>query len=141
MGGGVNMEESVTLKLGRYEALRDKARRVDALEKENVELREKLNGTTDVIYEMVDVIDFEMINKEIEKLKEMNESLKMRLNDEKRLYEYKFKNEEEKHAGTIEKQDTENYDTPDELLTKLIQKQGLHATYLQIKELLNRQSK
>lgn len=34
-----------------------------------------------------------------------------------------------------------NYNTPDELVTKLIQKQGLHATYLQIKELLNRQSR
>ncbi|PKE72980.1 hypothetical protein CW665_02480 [Macrococcoides caseolyticum] len=36
------MEESVTLKLGRYEALRDKARRVDALEKENKMLKEDL---------------------------------------------------------------------------------------------------
>lgn len=39
------MEESVTLKLGRYEALRDKARRVDVLEKENAELRERLDNT------------------------------------------------------------------------------------------------
>lgn len=36
------MEESVTLKLGRYEALRDKARRVDTLEKENEQLKEEL---------------------------------------------------------------------------------------------------
>jgi len=46
-----------------------------------------------------------------------------------------------KHVGTIEKQDTENYNTPDELLIKLIQKQGLYATQLQIEELLNRQSR
>lgn len=42
MGGGINMEETVTLKLGRYEALRDKARRVDALEKGNQMLKEDL---------------------------------------------------------------------------------------------------
>ena len=48
------MEESVTLKLGRYEALRDKARRVDVLEKENAELRERLSNATDVSYEVVD---------------------------------------------------------------------------------------
>ncbi|PKE65664.1 hypothetical protein CW674_05915 [Macrococcoides caseolyticum] len=55
----------------------------------------------------------------------------------------------EKLRGTIisdlddnkEKQDTENYKTPDELLIELIQKQGLHVTYLQIKELINRQPK
>ena len=40
--GGVKMEESVTLKLGRYEALRDKARRVDVVEKENGQLKEEL---------------------------------------------------------------------------------------------------
>ena len=39
------MEEIVTLKLGRYEALRDKARRVDVLEKENAELRKRLDNT------------------------------------------------------------------------------------------------
>lgn len=33
------MEESVTLKLGRYAALRDKAIRVDVLEKENGRLK------------------------------------------------------------------------------------------------------
>ena len=43
--GGVKMEESVTVKLGRYEALRDKARRVDVLEKENAESRERLDNT------------------------------------------------------------------------------------------------
>lgn len=36
------MEESVTLKLRRYEALLDEARRVDTLEKENAELRKEL---------------------------------------------------------------------------------------------------
>ncbi|PKE70970.1 hypothetical protein CW662_00270 [Macrococcoides caseolyticum] len=35
------MEESVTLKLGRYAALRDKAIRVDTLEKENEQLKEE----------------------------------------------------------------------------------------------------
>lgn len=37
----MNMEESVTLKLGRYAALRDKAIRVDTLEKENEQLKEE----------------------------------------------------------------------------------------------------
>lgn len=96
------MEGTVTLEIQEYNELYVKAVQGQMLERENSELREKLNGTTNVIHEMVDVIDFEMINKEIEKLKEMNESLKMRLNDEKRLYEYKVKNEEEKCIGTIE---------------------------------------
>lgn len=46
--------------------------------------------------------------------------------------------------GTITndlEENEENYKTPDKLLIELIQKQGLHATYLQIEELLNRQSR
>lgn len=37
----MNMEESVTLKLRKYEALLDEARRVDTLEKENEQLKEE----------------------------------------------------------------------------------------------------
>ena len=51
------MEESVTLKLGRYEALRDKARRVDALEKWNKMLKE----------------DLEIAHKHLEKLRQPEE--------------------------------------------------------------------
>jgi len=51
------MEESVTLRLGRYEALRDKARRVDALEKWNEMLKE----------------DLEIAHKHLEKLQQPEE--------------------------------------------------------------------
>lgn len=72
------MEELVTLKLGRYEALRDKARRVGRLEIENEELKK----------------DLTIARKQLEELQQPNE---------KRLYEYKLKNEEEKHVGMIVK--------------------------------------
>ena len=48
------MVGTVTLGIDRYNALYKRAIQADALEKENAELREKLNGTTDVSYEMVD---------------------------------------------------------------------------------------
>ena len=71
------MVGTVTLGIDRYNALYKRALQADALEKENAELREKLNGTTDVSYEVVD--------------------------GSKYLYEYKLKNEEEKHVGMIAK--------------------------------------
>lgn len=133
------MVNIITISIDRYNALYKRALQADALEKENAELRERLDNTmtirsrtggvtvgpkgiksfvdsdkyinavdgvelrNDTNKVTLDVIDFEVIHKEIEKLKEMNESLKMRLNDEKRLYEYKLKNEEEKHIGMIAK--------------------------------------
>lgn len=82
------MVGTVTLGIDRYNVLYKRALQADALEKENAELREKLNGTTDVSYEMVDGSVLRGDTK---------------LNDEKRLYEYKLKNEEEKHVGMIAK--------------------------------------
>ena len=114
------MEGTVTLEIQEYNELYVKAVQGQELERENAELRKRLDNTvtmgdkyigptdgsklrSDTNKVTLDVIDFEVIHKEIEKLKEMNESLKMRLNDEKRLYEYKVKNEEEKHVGMIAK--------------------------------------
>ena len=48
------MVNIITISIDRYNALYKRALQVDALEKENAELREKLNGTTDVSYEVVD---------------------------------------------------------------------------------------
>lgn len=48
------MVGTVTLGIDRYNALYKRALQADTLEKENAELRERLNGTTDVSYEVVD---------------------------------------------------------------------------------------
>lgn len=82
------MVGTVTLGIDRYNALYKRAIQVDTLEKENAELRKRLNGTTDVSYEVVDGSELRNDTK---------------LNDEKHLYEYKVKNEEEKHVGMIAK--------------------------------------
>ncbi|GEM_PF-4314518 len=82
------MVGTVTLGIDRYNALYKRALQADALEKENAELREKLSNATDVSYEMVDGSVLRGDTK---------------LNDEKCLYEYKVKNEEEKCIGMIAK--------------------------------------
>lgn len=164
MGGGIIMEESVTLKLRRYEALLDEARRVDTLEKENEQLKEELAIAHKQLEELQQPKDDTPIRevgmgnpKIVESTEESKKKFRAKYPDGVTLinkddpmksirlcdkYVYSIKdNGVVRHVGTIEKQDSENYDTPDELLTKLIQKQGLHATYLQIEELLNRQSR
>lgn len=82
------MVGTVTLGIDRYNALYKRALQADTLEKENAELRERLSNATDVSYEVVDGSVLRGDTK---------------LNDEKRLYEYKVKNEEENHVGMIAK--------------------------------------
>lgn len=89
------MVGTVTLDIDRYNALYKRALQVDALEKENAELREKLKGTTDVSYEVVDGSELR------------NDTNKVTL-DATEVYQvireaFDKVKEEEKHVGMIAK--------------------------------------
>ena len=111
------MEESVTLKLGRYEALRDKARRVDVLEKENAELRKRLDNTvtmgdkyigptdgsklrSDTNKVTLDATEYERLCKENKELKNMNENLSICMSTEMLKKRRKMLEELEKTSET-----------------------------------------
>ena len=122
--GGVKMEESVTLKLGRYAALRDKAIRVDVVEKENRRLKKELAIAHKQLEELQQPVEEESTCEErIVNPKEPSEDSKEKLRArypegvtvisvddlkksillcDKGIYSVEDK-EEGRHVGTIEK--------------------------------------
>lgn len=89
------MVNIITISIDRYNALYKRALQVDTLEKENAELRERLNSTTDVSYEVVDGSELR------------NDTNKITL-DATEVYQvirqaFDKVKEEEKHVGMIAK--------------------------------------
>lgn len=151
------MQSTVTLELYEYNELYSKALYHENLEIENKQLKEELAIAHKQLEELqqpkedTPTCEVGMGNPKIagstEESKEKFRAKYLDLNCKNSPYIAVINGE--KLRGTIisdlddnkEKQDTENYKTPDELLIELIQKQGLYVTYLQIKELINRQPK
>lgn len=109
------MVGTVTLGIDRYNALYKRALQVDTLEKENAELRERLDGMTDESCEpmddsehssnintkiILDVTEYERLCKDNEELKRTNENLSICMSTEMLKKRRKMLEELEKTSTT-----------------------------------------